>query len=175
MILSYRDSRTRNFAEGRFVRGFEAFRRQAEKRLDILDAATGLDGKGAHVVWDGVGGPISVATLRGLRFGGRFCIVGWAATPFVARGKGQRGAPNANQLPTNLIMMKGLDVLGCPTAISTHHDPSIRAERLARILEWARAGKLKPCVGPSYPLAEVKEALRAKWASEFVGGCVLKP
>ena len=33
-----------------------------------------------------------------------------------ARG---RGAPNANQLPTNLIMMKGLDVLGCPMAITT--------------------------------------------------------
>ena len=42
MIQSYRDKRTRDFAEGRRVREFEAFRRQAEKRIDILDAATGL-------------------------------------------------------------------------------------------------------------------------------------
>jgi toxin HigB-1 len=42
MILSYRDKRTRDFAAGTRVREFEAFRRQAEKRLDILDAATGL-------------------------------------------------------------------------------------------------------------------------------------
>lgn len=42
MILSYRDRRTREFAEGKRVREFEAFRRQAEKRLDILDAATSL-------------------------------------------------------------------------------------------------------------------------------------
>jgi proteic killer suppression protein len=42
MILSYRDKRTRDFAAGKRVREFEAFRRQAEKRLDILDAATGL-------------------------------------------------------------------------------------------------------------------------------------
>lgn len=42
MILSYRDKRTREFAEGRRVREFEGFRRQAEKRLDILDAATSL-------------------------------------------------------------------------------------------------------------------------------------
>jgi NADPH2:quinone reductase len=54
-----------------------------------------------------------------------------AATPFVASGKGQRGAPNANQLPTKLIMMKSLDVLGCPTAISTANDPRSRAPRLA--------------------------------------------
>lgn len=43
MIVSYRDKRTRSFAEGNFVREFEAFRKQAEKRLTILEAATGLD------------------------------------------------------------------------------------------------------------------------------------
>jgi len=43
VILSYRDKRTRAFAEGRFVKAFEEFRRQAERRLDILEAATSLD------------------------------------------------------------------------------------------------------------------------------------
>ncbi len=43
MIVSYRDRRTRTFAEGGFVREFEAFRRQAEKRLMVLAATTGLD------------------------------------------------------------------------------------------------------------------------------------
>lgn len=42
MIHSYRDKRTRDFAEGKRVREFDGFRRQAEKRLDILDAATSL-------------------------------------------------------------------------------------------------------------------------------------
>ena len=42
MIQGYRDKRTREFAEGKRVKEFEGFRRQAEKRLDILDAATGL-------------------------------------------------------------------------------------------------------------------------------------
>jgi proteic killer suppression protein len=42
MIQSYRDRRTKEFAEGKRVREFEGFRRQAEKRLNILDAATGL-------------------------------------------------------------------------------------------------------------------------------------
>jgi proteic killer suppression protein len=42
MIQSYRDKRTKEFAEGKRVKEFEGFRRQAEKRFDILDAATGL-------------------------------------------------------------------------------------------------------------------------------------
>lgn len=43
MILSYRDKRTRAFADGAFVRAFSGFSRQAYKRLEILDAATRLE------------------------------------------------------------------------------------------------------------------------------------
>jgi proteic killer suppression protein len=43
MILSYRDKRTKAFAEGTFVREFQGFDRQAWKRLEILDATTSLD------------------------------------------------------------------------------------------------------------------------------------
>jgi proteic killer suppression protein len=39
MIQSYRDRRTRRFAEGEAVREFSGFSRQAEIRLDRLDAA----------------------------------------------------------------------------------------------------------------------------------------
>jgi proteic killer suppression protein len=35
----YRDRRTERFAEGERVREFEAFKEQAERRLDILEAA----------------------------------------------------------------------------------------------------------------------------------------
>lgn len=42
MILSYLDKRTEAFADGRFVREFQGFDRQAWKRLEILDAATSL-------------------------------------------------------------------------------------------------------------------------------------
>jgi NADPH2:quinone reductase len=137
-----------------------------------VKALTG--GRGVDVVYDGVGGPISVESLRCVRFGARYLIVGWAATPLVAKGAGGRGAPNANVLPTNLIMMKGLDVLGCPTAISTHLDPSIRAARLAAIDGWISAG-LAPHVGAVYDLADLKRALRDKWKSRFVGGGVVRP
>lgn len=130
-------------------------------------------GRGVDVVYDGVGGEISVESLRCVAFGARFLLVGWASTPFVAKGKGGRGAPNVNVLPTNLILMKGVDVLGCPTAIATAMDPSIRAERLAKVLEWAENGEIEPTVSHSFPLERVKEAMLAKWNGEVTGGCVL--
>lgn len=43
MILSYRDKTTLAFAEGRFVRDFQGFARQAYRRLEVLDAAISLD------------------------------------------------------------------------------------------------------------------------------------
>jgi NADPH2:quinone reductase len=130
-----------------------------------VKALTG--GRGVDVVYDGVGGDISIESLRAVTFGARYLIVGWASTP-TARGK-------PNQLPTNLIMMKGLDVLGCPTVISTVHDPSIRADRLARVLAWAEAGQIAPYVSRAFPLAEFRAALAAKWRGEVVGGCVVHP
>lgn len=140
------------------------------------DEVRGLtQGLGVDVVYDGVGGDISLESLRCVRFGARFLIVGWASTPFVAKGKGQRGAPNANVLPTNLIMMKSLDVLGCPTAISTAEDPSSRAPRLQQVMTWAREGKLHPHVSHTFALRDFKEAMRAKWNGEVLGGCVLHP
>jgi toxin HigB-1 len=42
MILSYRDKRTERFAGGGHVREFSGFARQAEARLDRLDAAVAL-------------------------------------------------------------------------------------------------------------------------------------
>jgi NADPH2:quinone reductase len=131
-------------------------------------------GRGVDVVYDAVGGDVSLESLRAVRFGARFLIVGWASTPAVARGKGQRGAPNANQLPTNLIMMKGLDVLGCPTAISTAVDPASRAPRLAQVLAWAEAGLIRPHVSHVFPFAEYQAALLAKWNGDVTGGCVLR-
>ena len=42
MIVNYRDRKTERFANGEFVREFSGFGRQAEIRLDRLEAATSL-------------------------------------------------------------------------------------------------------------------------------------
>ena len=40
MIVSFRDKRTREISEGKFVKAFSGFSRQAEMKLDQLEAAT---------------------------------------------------------------------------------------------------------------------------------------
>jgi len=42
LIRTYRDGKSLRFAEGERVPAFEGFRRQAEKRLRVLEAATSL-------------------------------------------------------------------------------------------------------------------------------------
>ncbi len=42
MIRSFRDRDTRALYEGRYVRRFDSFASQAERRLQILDSATNL-------------------------------------------------------------------------------------------------------------------------------------
>jgi len=42
MIVGYRDKKTERFAQGEHVKEFSGFSRQAENRLDRLEAATSL-------------------------------------------------------------------------------------------------------------------------------------
>ena len=140
---------------------------------DEVKALTG--GRGVDVVYDAVGGETSLECLRCVAFDARFLIVGWTSTPDVARGKGRRGAPNANQLPTNLIQMKQLSVLGCPAVIAVNHDPSIRPTRLAEVMRWAEEGLIDPVVSRAYPITEFKAAMLARWRGEVLGGCVINP
>lgn len=132
-------------------------------------------GEGVDVVYDAVGGDVSLESMRCTAFGARFLIVGWTSTPDVARGKGQRGAPKANMLPTNIMQMKGLSVLGCPAAISVARNPGLRTERLEKILEWAGEGKIAPYVSHRFPMTEVHAAMTARWNGEVAGACILHP
>lgn len=143
-----------------------------EFRADVK-ALTG--GQGVDVVYDAVGGEVSNESLRCMAFGGRFLIVGWTSTPNVARGKGLRGAPNVNMLPTNIIQMKSLSILGSPSAIAVSKNPAIRTARLGAIFKWAEEGKIRPFVSHVFPMVQYKEAMLARWKGEVTGGCVVHP
>eukprot|EP00419_Tripos_fusus_P012991 CAMPEP_0172668814 /NCGR_PEP_ID=MMETSP1074-20121228/9291_1 /TAXON_ID=2916 /ORGANISM="Ceratium fusus, Strain PA161109" /LENGTH=393 /DNA_ID=CAMNT_0013485503 /DNA_START=68 /DNA_END=1245 /DNA_ORIENTATION=- len=152
---------------------------------DDVKALTG--GRGVDVVYDGVGGDdVSVESMRCCAFGAKFLIVGWAATPNVAAGGGKdrgRGAPNPNRIPTNLIMMKGLRIIGCPavialTAQSAEKGREILSRRIRDIEDWTFSGKLPPpVVARSFPLSEVKAALstRVESGSELGSTVVIPP
>jgi proteic killer suppression protein len=42
MIVSFKDRRTQNFAQGKLVKAFKGFEYKAEMRLDQLDSATSM-------------------------------------------------------------------------------------------------------------------------------------
>jgi len=131
--------------------------------------------KAVDLVYDTVGGlELGRNSLKVLKFGGRYCIVGWTSTPFAGGGRGA-GADHstANLLPTNLMMMKGAQVLGCPVAIHTNLDPSIRKPRMEMIDRLVEEELIKPLVSLEFKLADAKDALLAKWNRKVVGGCVL--
>ena len=138
---------------------------------DVKNAVKSVD-----LVYDTVGGlDLARNSLKVLKFGGVFCIVGWTSTPFAGGGRG-RGADHstANTIPTNLMMMKGARVIGCPVAIHTRLQPSIRVPRLKMIDDLVGRGLIKPHVSHEFPLSDIKEALLAKWNRKVVGGCVVR-
>ncbi|VTU46332.1 Alcohol dehydrogenase (plasmid) [Variovorax sp. SRS16] len=128
--------------------------------------------EGAHMVYDTVGGDVSLESMHSLRFAGRHVIVGWISD---GGGDGGHAPRNADQLPTRIIQLKGLYVMGSPTLEHAERDPQLREERLARIFGWAEAGLVCPFVSHAYPLEEFREAMRRKLNGDVVGSCVLNP
>ncbi len=126
-----------------------------------------LGGRGADVVYDGVGGGVIEHSLRSLRFGGTYVVVGWASTPFVSKKK---QGPKSNQIPSNLVLMKGLKVIGSPAVISAQKQPHLRAKRHEDLFRWIEEGKLVPYCHRVYSSTQVKEAFEAKWSGQIVGG-----
>ena len=115
-------------------------------------------------------------SLRCLRFGGRYGVVGWTSTPYAGGGRGAGAVQeSANALPTNLIMMKSAKVFGCPVAIATKQDPSIRPPRLAALDAWIACGYIRPLVSHKSPLEDCGEALMQKWGRKVTGGAVVQP
>jgi NADPH2:quinone reductase len=66
-------------------------------------------------------------------------------------------------------------VLGAPAVISVGRDPSLRPPRLAQVLDWAERGEIVPHVSHTFPLERFRDAMRARWDGEVIGGCVLRP
>jgi NADPH:quinone reductase len=141
------------------------------KFREEVKALTG--GRGVEVVFDTVGGDVSQESLRCLDFGGRMVIVGWAQNTSVAKGGGKRGSDNADRLPTNIMQMKGLYVMGSPMVIHSGRDPSIRVPRLESIFKWVSEGAITPFVSHTFPVTDYREAMLAKLNGDVNGGCVL--
>jgi NADPH2:quinone reductase len=101
---------------------------------------------GVDVVYDPVGGPLTEAAVRGMAWGGRLLVIGFA------NGEIPR-------LPLNLLLLREGEAIGVFWGAFTQRDPARHAENIAQLLAWVDEGKLRPHIGASYRLAQVKDAL----------------
>ncbi len=117
--------------------------------------------KGAvDVVYDPVGGPAVLPALKTLRWNGRYLVIGFVA-----------GAPV--KLPTNLALLKGIEILGVRAGEAGRQDPAAGRANIVAIDRLAREGQLKPVVGLEVPLEGAADAFRAMLAGSLVGKAVV--
>jgi len=118
-------------------------------------------GLGADVVYDPVGGDYAEAALRATAWEGRFLVIGFTA-----------GIPRP---PLNLVLLKGCDIVGVFWGAFVMRDPQRHLANVAELMEWFVAGKLKPHVSGTYPLANVADALNEVGNRKVKGKVVITP
>jgi NADPH2:quinone reductase len=116
---------------------------------------------GADVVIDPVGGEVAEPALRSLRFGGRFVTVGYASGTIP-------------RIPLNLVLLKGVAILGFQFRDFAIHLPDEMARNEAELLELLATGQVRPVIGATFDLLEVAMALRLVGAGKAIGKVVLR-
>jgi NADPH2:quinone reductase len=116
---------------------------------------------GSDVVVDPVGGPLSEAALRSLRYGGRFVTVGYASGEIP-------------RIPLNLVLLKGCQILGFQFLDFATHRPEELARNEDDLLGLLAAGTVVPHIGASFALDDVVAALELVATGQAVGKVVLE-
>jgi NADPH:quinone reductase len=131
---------------------------RTESIRDRVRELTG--GLGADVVFDPVGGDAFDQALRAVNWEARMLVIGFAA------GRIQ-------SVPANLILVKNISVIGVVWGAQAARDPVLVSRNLAELLRWWKAGRLKPVVVKTFPLAEAGTAMHALLSRQYAGKIVL--
>ena len=102
-------------------------------------------GKGPDVVYDPVGGDFAEPAFRSIAWRGRYLVVGFAAGPIPS-------------LPLNLALLKGASIVGVFWGDYARREPQETAAMMAELAQWYAAGKIKPVIDSTMPMAELKAA-----------------
>jgi NADPH2:quinone reductase len=130
-----------------------------ESIRDRIRELTG--GKGADVVFDPVGGDAFDQAIRAVNWKARLLVVGFAAGRIQA-------------VPANLVLVKNVSIVGVAWGLEGERDAGAISTQLAELLRWWEAGKLRPRVARTYPLAEVAAAMRALLSRRHAGKIVFE-
>ncbi|MEQ8746196.1 NADPH:quinone oxidoreductase family protein [Pyruvatibacter sp.] len=146
-------------ADDGFVYPTGALDRDQQKALsEKIKELTG--GQGADVVYDPVGGDYSEPAIRATNWEGRFLVVGFASGPIP-------------KVPLNLALLKGCQIVGVFWGAFTAREPERNKQNLAELMDWFKAGKIKPHVSKTYALSDAASALNDMAARKVKGKIVL--
>lgn len=117
-------------------------------------------GQGADVIYDPVGGDLFDAAIRSIAWNGRLLVVGFASG-------------RIPELPVNLTLLKGAAVVGVFWGAFAQRQPQDNAANFQQLFAWYAAGKLKPLVSQTFPLAQAGEAINTLGQRKAVGKVVV--
>jgi len=118
-------------------------------------------GQGADVIYDPVGGDLFDAAIRSIAWNGRLLVVGFASG-------------RIPELPVNLTLLKGAAVVGVFWGAFAQRQPQDNAANFQQLFAWHAAGKLKPLVSQTFPLAQAGEAINTLGQRKAVGKVVVE-
>lgn len=118
--------------------------------------------EGVDLVLDMVGGDVFDAALRCIRPCGRIAIVGFA---------GGRITP----IKPTYLLNKQITAIGSPLGFIRPDWPEVKDRAMAALMAQYRAGRLKPLISATYPLADWKQAFGRFKRREVIGKVVMMP
>ena len=127
---------------------------------DDLKRLTG--GEGVDVGFDPVGGESFEVLARSMGWKGRLLVIGFAS-----------GA--IPKLAVNLTLVKGFSVVGVFWGAFTRKEPAVYADNMRELIGWYLAGKVKPVIEGTYPLADAASVLARVLGRKSTGKLILKP
>lgn len=131
-----------------------------EDLRDRLKELTG--GKGVDVAFDPVGGEAFDALSRSMAWKGRLLVIGFTS-----------GA--IPKFPVNLALVKGYSVVGVFWGTFTRNEPKAYAANMQELIGWRLAGKVKPLIEGTYPLADAARVLDRVLGRGATGKLILRP
>lgn len=115
--------------------------------------------EGADVVYDPVGGAYAEPAFRAIKWEGRYLVIGFAA-----------GIPN---LPLNLPLLKGAQVVGVFWGAAVERDPAAMMASMTEVIKWVSEGTLSPLQPTVYPLEDAGKAIAALAERQAIGKLVV--
>jgi NADPH:quinone reductase len=131
---------------------------RSESWREEVKAAAG--GKLIDVVFDPVGGDATDPAFRSLGYNGRYLVIGFTG--------------GIAALKTNLPLVKTASLIGVQFRAFALAEPGKARANMAKCLELASQGALKPVIGRVYRFDEFREAMHAAFNGDSVGRVVMK-